>query len=93
MHQQVGTLKADEQGLALRGVLVRHLVRPGLLEDTRQIMNYLARELSTDTYVNVMDQYYPAWHVIREEKYTEIRRRIWPEELHQAYQYAREASL
>jgi putative pyruvate formate lyase activating enzyme len=93
MHQQVGALKADEQGLALRGVLVRHLVMPGLLEDTRQIMNYLARELSTDTYVNIMDQYYPAWRVTREEKYTAMRRRIWPEELHQAYQYAREAGL
>ena len=42
MHAQVGELKVDEQGLALRGVLVRHLVMPGLLEDTRSILRWLA---------------------------------------------------
>ena len=60
MHSQVGELKVDEEGLALRGVLVRHLVMPGLLDDTREIMHWLATTLSRDTYVNVMDQYYPA---------------------------------
>jgi hypothetical protein len=60
MHAQVGELKVDEEGLALRGVLVRHLVMPGLLDDTREIMRWLASNLSRDTYVNVMDQYYPA---------------------------------
>jgi putative pyruvate formate lyase activating enzyme len=93
MHRQVGELKVDHQGLALRGVLVRHLVMPGLLEDTRQIVQFLAAELSGDTYVNIMDQYFPAWRVTRETKYPEIRRRIWPQELAQAFQYAREAGL
>ena len=93
MHRQVGELKVDQHGLALRGVLVRHLVMPGLLEDTQQIMHYLATALSRDTYVNVMDQYYPAWRVTREEKYADIRRHVWPEELHQAYRDAREAGL
>jgi len=93
MHQQVGELKVDRQGLALRGVLVRHLVMPGLLEDTRQIMHYLATEVSADTYVNIMDQYYPAWRAAREEKYAQINRRIRPDELQQAYRYAREAGL
>jgi putative pyruvate formate lyase activating enzyme len=60
MHAQVGELKVDEQGLALRGVLVRHLVMPGLLDDTRKIMHWIADNLSRETYVNVMDQYYPA---------------------------------
>ena len=45
MHEQVGDLKVDEDGLALRGVLVRHLVMPGMLEDTREIMRWLATEV------------------------------------------------
>jgi putative pyruvate formate lyase activating enzyme len=56
-------------------------------------MNYLATELSTDTYVNIMDQYHPTWRVTREEKYAEIRRRTGPDELQQAYRYASEAGL
>ena len=55
MYAQVGELKVDEEGLALRGVLVRHLVMPGLLDDTHEIMHWLAA-LSPGTYVNVMDQ-------------------------------------
>jgi putative pyruvate formate lyase activating enzyme len=93
MHRQVGELKVDEQGLALRGVLVRHLVMPGLLEDTRQIMGYLATELSRDTYVNIMDQYYPAWRAAKDEKYAPINRHIRPQELQQACRYADEAGL
>ena len=50
----------SEEGLALRGLLVRHLVMPGMLEDTRAILGWMA-ELSRDTYVNVMEQYHPAW--------------------------------
>jgi len=93
MHRQVGVLMVDEAGLALRGVLVRHLVMPGLLDDTRHIMEFLARELSPDTYVNIMDQYYPAWKARTEEKYREIGRRVLPQEMAQAYEYARRAGL
>src|SRR5262245_32943421 len=56
MHRQVGDRKADEDGLALRGVLVRHPVMPGRLEDTRRIAGWLAA-LSPDAYLNLMDQY------------------------------------
>lgn len=93
MHEQVGELVVDEQGLALRGVIVRHLVMPGLLDDTRAIMGYVGREMSPDTYVNVMDQYYPAWKVRTEARYEEINRHIFPEELAQAFAFAREAGL
>ena len=93
MHEQLGPLRVDEDGLALRGVLLRHLVMPGMLEDTREIMRYIASELSVDTYVNIMDQYYPAWKVTREEKYAEINRRIYPRELEEAFRCAREAGL
>ncbi|HEY5704948.1 MAG TPA: radical SAM protein [Terrimicrobiaceae bacterium] len=75
MHAQVGELKVDEQGLALRGVLVRHLVMPGLLDDTREIMRWIATTLSGDTYVNVMDQYYPAHKAETNARFVQINRR------------------
>jgi putative pyruvate formate lyase activating enzyme len=92
MHEQVGVLKVNEDGLARRGVLVRHLVMPGLLDDTREILRWLG-ELSRDTYVNVMDQYHPAWKARTEAKYAEISRRITRAEYQQALRYAREAGL
>ncbi len=92
MHAQVGPLVMDESGLAKRGLLVRHLVMPGMQEETRQIMTWLARELSPDTYVNVMAQYYPAG-VVSEEKYPEINRRLFDGEYAEAVRIAREAGL
>lgn len=92
MHRQVGVLKVDERGLALRGVLVRHLVMPGDLAGTASIMNFLAKELSPDTFVNMMDQYYPAAKV-GEEKYREINRRISRSEFEAAMEGARMAGI
>lgn len=59
MHRQVGDLTLDEDGVARRGLLVRHLVLPDGLAGTREVMEFLAREISPDTYVNVMGQYRP----------------------------------
>ncbi len=92
MHRQVGVLKFDEHGLAKRGVLVRHLVMPGFLEETRAIMRFLAEELSPDTYVNVMAQYYPAGKV-NAEKYSEINRRLTADEYLEALKIAQEVGL
>ncbi|MBI4609280.1 MAG: hypothetical protein HY726_09735 [Candidatus Rokubacteria bacterium] len=92
MHRQVGPLVLDQDGMARRGLLVRHLVMPGLLEETRQIMSWLARELSPDTYVNVMGQYYPAG-AVSSEKYPELNRRLFPDEYLEAVRIAREAGL
>ena len=92
MHRQVGPLKFDEDGLAKRGVLVRHLVMPGFLEETRAIMQFLAREVSPDTYVNIMGQYFPAWKV-SEQQYREINRPVTGGELAEAFRLAREAGL
>jgi len=83
MHRQVGPLVFDENGLALRGVLIRHLVMPGLVEETRQILKWIAHELGPDTYVNLMDQYYPAGKV-GETEYSEINRRISSDEYEMA---------
>jgi putative pyruvate formate lyase activating enzyme len=93
MHAQVGELKVDEDGLALRGVLVRHLVMPGLLEDTREIMRWLAAECSRDTCVNLMDQYRPAHKAETESRFAAINRRIHDAEYEQAVAHARSAGL
>lgn len=92
MHRQVGDLVFDENGLALRGLLIRHLVMPGCLDDTREILRWIATELGTDTYVNIMDQYYPAG-MVSETRYPEIHRTITEEEYRQALAYAREFGL
>ena len=92
MHRQVGSLVVDENGLARRGVLVRHLVMPDNTEDARKVMGFLAREVSPDTYVNIMSQYRPAGKVGR-EKYPEINRGISTEEMGAAFAIAREEGL
>jgi putative pyruvate formate lyase activating enzyme len=63
MHRQVGLLVFDENGLALRGVLLRHLLMPGGVAGTKEILAWIARELGPETYVNLMTQYRPAGKV------------------------------
>ena len=60
MHRQVGDLVV-ENGIALRGMIIRHLVLPGNLADTLTVMQFIAEEISRDSYVNIMAQYRPAW--------------------------------
>lgn len=60
MHRQVGDLMVDSQGVALRGLLVRHLVMPEGLANTERVLAFLAEEISPDTYLNLMDQYHPS---------------------------------
>ncbi len=92
MHRQVGVLKLDEKGLARRGVLVRHLVMPEGLDDTREIMRFLSNTLSPDTYVNIMAQYRPEAKVSR-DKYSELNRGVRIDEMKEAYRLAQEAGL
>lgn len=61
MHRQVGDLALDENGVALRGLLVRHLVLPNAIAGTADIARFLANEISPDTFLNVMDQYRPCF--------------------------------
>lgn len=60
MHRQVGDLILDDDGIAVRGLLVRHLVLPGGLANSGAVFKFIATEISKDTYLNVMDQYHPA---------------------------------
>jgi putative pyruvate formate lyase activating enzyme len=90
MHRQVGDLQIDAQGLAQRGLLVRHLVLPNKLAGTEHIMKFLAQEISPNTYVNIMDQYHPAY---RAKEYPQINCRVREDEINYAVNAAREAGL
>jgi putative pyruvate formate lyase activating enzyme len=59
MHRQVGDLVVDGNGIAQKGLLLRHLVMPDNLAGTREVMKFIAEQISTNTYVNIMDQYRP----------------------------------
>lgn len=67
MHRQVGDLIIDDQGIALKGLLVRHLVMPNNIAGTPHILSFIAKEISTNTYVNVMDQYRPCGNAHEDE--------------------------
>ena len=90
MHRQVGDLVLDERGIAHHGLIVRHLVLPDDLAHTREVMHFLATEISKDTYVNVMEQYRPAHKVIG---HPVMGRRIAPEEYVEAVRIARDEGL
>jgi putative pyruvate formate lyase activating enzyme len=90
MHRQVGDLVIDDRSIAERGLIVRHLVMPGGLAGTRDVMKFLARKISKNTYVNIMDQYYP-YHL--SHKYPEINRRVSADEFGHAIQIAREEGI
>jgi putative pyruvate formate lyase activating enzyme len=77
MHRQVGDLTVDENGLAQRGLLVRHLVLPGDLAGSEKVLAFIAQEISRDTYLNLMDQYRPCY---RAEDYPPLDRAITSEE-------------
>lgn len=64
MQRQVGTLQLDKQGIARRGLLVRHLVLPGHIAATEAVLAFLAGEVSKDTYINLMDQYHPCYRAM-----------------------------
>ena len=90
MHRQVGDLVVDEEGVAVRGLLVRHLVMPGGAAGTEEVAKFLAQEISPDTYVNVMDQYRPCGSAHRDSL---INRRLSGREFREATEAARKAGL
>lgn len=90
MHRQVGDLILDETGIARKGLLVRHLVMPRNVAGTAEIMQFLAGEISRDTYVNVMDQYRPCWKAQEDPL---IDRRLTAAEYRAALEAAHAAGL
>ena len=90
MHRQVGDLVTDERGIALRGLMVRHLVMPNRVAGTQEFVKWVAENLSLGTYVNIMAQYRVEHKAFGYER---IARSITPEEFVEAMEWAREAGL
>ena len=92
MHRQVGVLRCTPDGIACRGVLVRHLVMPGLLSESAAVFSWLSEGVSRDTYVNIMGQYRPS-NRVDASHYAEINRPVSVPEMQEAFRAAREAGL
>jgi putative pyruvate formate lyase activating enzyme len=90
MHRQVGDLVLDENGIALRGLLIRHLVLPEGIAGTREVVRFIAGEISKNTYVNIMDQYRPCYKAF---DHPPLDRRITGKEFAEAVKLALEAGL
>jgi putative pyruvate formate lyase activating enzyme len=93
MHRQVGMLRLGPDGLARRGLIVRHLVMPGQEQEAAAIFQWLAGRLSPDTYVNIMGQYRPEYRVQDGSRYEDLDRRPLPAEMRAAHEAARAAGL
>ncbi len=90
MHRQVGDLQINQDGIAQRGLLARHLVLPNSLAGTEEVVNFLAKEISPNTYVNIMAQYQPCYKAYQ---IPGLARRISPAEFQEALELARRAGL
>ena len=90
MHRQVGDLILDANGLAQRGLLIRHLVLPGDLAGSEQVFDFIAREISPNTYLNLMDQYRPCY---RADEYPPLDRPITTAEYSTALEAAKQYGL
>lgn len=85
MHRQVGDLYIDRKGIAKRGLLVRHLVLPNNLAGSEKVIDFISDEISKETYINIMDQYHPAFNA---DKYDHLNRRITRDEYDKVINYA-----
>jgi putative pyruvate formate lyase activating enzyme len=85
MHRQVGDLDIEKDGIARKGVLVRHLVMPENLAGTRNVMEFIVKEISSNTYVNIMSQYRPCGRAVSMQELNTI---VGPEEFRQALKEA-----
>lgn len=90
MHRQVGDLKLNEEGIAFKGLLIRHLVMPNGMSDTYEVLKFVATEISVHSYINIMAQYRPLY---KAHDFPHINRRITPKEYIEAIQLARALGL
>lgn len=90
MHRQVGDLRMDDDGVAQRGLLIRHLVLPGDISGSKDILGFIADKISKNTYMSIMAQYHPAY---RAYEYPELSRRIFHEEYASVLETAEELGL
>jgi putative pyruvate formate lyase activating enzyme len=95
MHRQVGDLDCRDR-VAVRGMLIRHLVLPNNLADSGVIMEFIAREISRESYVNIMTQYRPMWQVLEQDDhplYRQMRRGITGNEYRSVVELAKKLKL
>lgn len=85
MHRQAGDLIISKRGIAQRGLLVRHLVLPNDVAGSKTVVDFIADDISINTYLNIMDQYRPAYNA---NKYEKLNRRITPSEYKEVVDYA-----
>ncbi len=90
MHRQVGDLIINDKGIAVRGLLVRHLLLPEGVAGTKEIVKFIADEISPNTYINIMDQYYPCYKAF---EHPPLDRRITTKEYSEAIKMAMDAGL
>lgn len=90
MHRQTGDLVIDKNGVAERGLIIRHLVLPGGLAGTKEVVRFIAEEVSKDSYVNIMDQYRPCFKAVEIKG---LDRRITTDEFEEAVRMAVDAGL
>ncbi len=90
MDRQVGGLKTDAEGIAYRGLIIRHLMMPGGLRNTKEILKFIKKELSPDCLINLMDQYYPAHQAF---EYKELSKTLSPGEYNEALIFAKKLGL
>ena len=90
MHRQVGEMQIDRRGVATTGLLVRHLVLPNRLADSQKVIDFLASSVSRATYLNIMDQYHPAFHA---SDFKGLLRRVYRQEVEEVVRYAREQGM
>jgi putative pyruvate formate lyase activating enzyme len=95
MHRQVGDLVID-RGTAVRGMIIRHLVLPENLAGSDKVLPWIAEEISRESYINIMDQYHPAWHTagtVCGDLPSSLCRRITAKEYHYAIKCALDSGL
>lgn len=85
MYKQVGDLKISKRGIAQRGLLIRHLVLPNDISGSTKVLEFIANEISRNSYINIMDQYYPAYKAL---EYPALNRRITKDEYQKVISYA-----
>ncbi len=90
MYRQAGNLVLGEMGIARRGLIIRHLILPGGISGTEEIMKFLAEEVSKDVFISLMSQYFPAY---RAKEFKELSRRVTSAEYEEAYQIMQKYGL
>lgn len=90
MERQVGNPKFDERGIIQKGLIVRHLIIPNNMENTKKVLTWFKQNMNSKTYISVMTQYFPTY---KSSDYEEINRKITKEEYRKIEDYIEELGI